>query len=53
MESKKKKIQMKLFRSRNRLTNFENKPVITKGERWREGINLEFGINIYIPLYIK
>ena len=46
----KKMIQMNL-QNRNRLTGIENKFLVTKGER--EGIIWEFGINRYIPLYIK
>ena len=31
----------------NRLTDLENKPMATKGERSRGGINREFGIDIW------
>ena len=37
----------------NRLTDIENKLMVTKGERVRGGINLEFGINRYTLLCIK
>ena len=33
------------LQNRNRLKIIENKPVITKGERWWGGINQELGIN--------
>ena len=45
-------IQMNYLKNRNRLTEFENKFMVTKGERLEDGINQEFRINIYIPLYI-
>ena len=32
------------FQNRSRLTDTENKLIVTKGEKWGE-INLEFGIN--------
>ena len=36
-----------------RLTDFKNKPVVTKGEMWLGwGINWEFGVSIYTLLYI-
>ena len=41
------------LQNRNRLTEFENKLMVTKGKRWGAGINQEFGINIYTLLYIK
>ena len=44
-------IQMNLF-TKHRLTNIENKFVITKQNR-KWGINYEFCISIYILLYIK
>ena len=40
----------------NRLTDIENKLMVTKGGRgrtWAEGINQEFGNNRYTLLYIK
>ena len=43
---KKKMIQMNLFTNRNRLTDFENKLMFTKGETWEEEIKREFGTNI-------
>ena len=39
--------------NRNRLTDIENKLMVTKGERWWGGINEEFGINTYTLLCIK
>ena len=45
----KKMVQMKLFKNRNRLTDFENKLMVTKRNRGR-GINQESGINIYTLL---
>ena len=47
----KKMIQMNL-QNRYRLTDIENKLLVTQGEN-RGGINLEFGINRYTLLYIK
>ena len=44
---------MNLFTNRNRLTDIENKLMVTKGEMWRGGINQELGINIYTLLSIK
>ena len=44
---------MNLFTNRNRLTDIENKLMVTKGEMWRGGINQELGIKIYTLLYIK
>ena len=40
---------MNLFTNRNRLTDIENKLMVTKGE----GLNLEFGINRHTLLYVK
>ena len=40
------------LQNRNRLTDFENKPVLPNG-KVGGGINYEFGINIYTLLYIK
>ena len=47
-------IQWNLFTNKNRLTDFENKLMVTKGERWggRGEINWEVRINIH-TLYIK
>ena len=46
-------IQIKvLIYKTDRLTDIENKPMVTKGER-EEGINSEVGINVYTPLYIE
>ena len=44
-------IQMKLFKNRNRLTDFENKLMVTKRNRGR-GISQDFGINIYTLLLL-
>ena len=44
----------KTKQNRSRVTDVENKLMVTKGESWGwGGINLEFGINIYTLLYIK
>ena len=40
------------LQNRNRLTDLENKLRVTKRERWRGGINWEFGINIHSLLCI-
>ena len=34
-------------------TDLENKVMVTKGEKGREGINWEIGTDIYTLLYIK
>ena len=44
---------MNYLQNSNRFTDFENKLIVTKGERWGGGINQEFEINIHILLYIK
>ena len=46
---------MDLFTNRNRLTDIENKLMVTKGEMWVEGggINQELGMNINIILRIR
>ena len=36
-----------------KLTDIENKLMVTKGETCGEGLNWEIGINIYTLLYIK
>ena len=36
---------MNLFTNRNRLTDFENKFMVAKGEMWGGGKNLELGTN--------
>ena len=41
-----------MLQNRNRFTDIENKPIVTKGERGG-GINSEFGINRYTQIYIK
>ena len=53
MKSKKKKMIKTNLQNRNTLTDFKDKLMGTKGERWENGINKEFGINIYTLLYIK
>ena len=35
------------IQNRNKLTDEENKPVVTKGERKRGGTNMDYGINRY------
>ena len=42
-----------IYKNRNRLTDIENKLMVTRGERDGGGINWEFGINRYTLLYIK
>ena len=42
----KKVIQMKLFIKQNRLTDIENKLMVTKRGKRQEEVNEEFGINI-------
>ena len=46
-------IQINLFTKQKQTHRFENKLMVTKGERCGGGINYEFGINIYRLLYIK
>ena len=41
-----------MLQNRNRFTDIENKPIVTKGESGG-GINSEFGINRYTQIYIK
>ena len=41
------------LQNRNRLTDIENKLMVTKGETLGEGINQELGMNIYTLLYIR
>ena len=54
MRNLKKMIQMNFLQDRSRLTDIENKPkMVTKGERWRGGINWESGIDMYTLLYLK
>ena len=40
-------MQMNLLQNRNRLTDIENKLMVTKGDGGVGEINKEFGINIY------
>ena len=44
---------MNLFTKQNRPIDMENKLMVTKEEKEGGGINQDFGINIYTPLYIK
>ena len=37
----------------NRLTDIENKLMVTRGETWGWGINQELGMNIHTLLYIR
>ena len=39
------------LQNKNRLTEIENKIMVTKGQAWRRWINQEFGINIFTLLY--
>ena len=48
-----KKIQWTYLQNRNRLTDIENKLMVTKWERSGGGINWEFGIDIDTLLYLK
>ena len=52
---KKKKTRYKwaYLQNRNRLTDIENKLMVTKGEGGREGKIRNLGIHIYMLLYIK
>ena len=48
---------MKLYKwtylqNRNRLTNLENEFIVAKKEEWAEGIVREFGIDMYIVLWV-
>ena len=45
-------IQMNL-QNRNRLTDLENEFMVIRREGWREGMVREFGMDMYIPLYLK
>ena len=47
------KTQPKPKLNRHRLTDLEIKLMVTKGETLGEGINQEFGINIYTLPYVK
>ena len=40
------------LQNRNRLTDTENKLMVTKGKTWGGGINQELGINIHTLLYM-
>ena len=40
-----------IYKKKNRVTDVENKLMVTKGERW--GMNWETGIDIYTLLDIK
>ena len=41
------------LQNRNRLTNLENKLMVTREKRWAEGTVREFGIDMYTLLYLK
>ena len=49
----KKRYKWTYLQNRNRLTDIENKHMVTKGETWCRGINQEHGINIHTLLYIR
>ena len=49
---KKKRYKLTYFQNRNRVTDIENRLMVSKEER-RGGINKKLGINIYILLDIK
>ena len=45
---------MNLFINRNRLTDFEKKPMVTKEETWLpRGRDEELGLDMHTRLYIK
>lgn len=44
---------MNLLSRKRLIKGFETKVTATKGKTWVEGINQEFGINIYTLLYMK
>ena len=46
-------IQVNLFTKQKQTTDIENKLMVTQRERGGGGINQEYGINRYTPLYIK
>ena len=52
MWSLKKWYKWTYLQNRNRLTDIENKLMVTKGERWG-GVNYKFRISRYTLLYIK
>ena len=39
--------------NRKRLAGLENELMVARGERWKEGIAREFGIDMFIRLYLK
>ena len=49
----KKMVQGTYLQNRNRVTDVENKIMVTRGERGGGGINWEFGIDMYTLLYLK
>ena len=53
VESNTKWCRQTYLQNRNRLTDFENELLVTKGQQWGVEITWEFGINIYTLLYIK
>ena len=44
-------VEIKIL-NKNRITDVENKLMVARGERGREGINWEMGIDTYTLLYI-
>ena len=44
---------MILLQNRNRLTDLENGLMVTRVEGLGGGIDWEFGIDMYTPLYVK
>ena len=53
IKNKKKWYKWTYLQNRNRLTDLENKLMLTSGEGWGEGIVREFGIDMYTLLYLK
>ena len=50
---KKERYKWTYLQNRKRLTDLENKLMVTVGERWERGIDWEFGINMFTLLYLK
>ena len=40
-----------IYKNRNGLTDLEKEFMVTRGQGWRERIDWELGIDMYIPLY--
>ena len=50
----KKSYKLTYLQNRNKLTDFENKIMVTKGKRWGVGeMDLGFGISICTLLYME